>query len=129
MERAVQIFAVVHFLIIGLSHIVRPRAWSEFFLLLRSKGVSGGFVNGFLSIGVGSVIVAFHQVWSGIPLILTVVGWAQVLKGFLIFVVPGYAEKSLDKAPIENPRVFIVPGVLYVLIAGLLIYHLMAGRP
>lgn len=127
MERAVQIFAVIHFLIIGLSHIVRPRAWSEFFLLLRGKGAAGGFVNGFLSIGVGSVIVAFHQVWAGIPLILTVIGWAQVLKAFLIFVVPGYAEKSLEKAPVEKPRVFIAPGVLYVLIASLLIYHLIAG--
>lgn len=127
MERAVQIFAIINFLIMGLSHIVRPRAWSEFFLLLRSKGAAGGFVNGFLSIGVGSLIVAFHQVWSGIPLILTVIGWAHVLKAVLIFVVPGYAEKSLEKAPIENPRAFVLPGALYVLIAGLLIYHLAAG--
>jgi threonine/homoserine/homoserine lactone efflux protein len=127
MERAVQIFAVVQFLIIGLSHIVRPRAWSEFFLLLRSKGVAGGFANGFLSLWAGSIIVAFHPVWSGIPLILTVLGWAQVLKSLLIFVVPGYAEKSLEKAPIDRPWVFIVPGVLFVLIGCLLLYHLMVS--
>jgi hypothetical protein len=125
MERAVQIFAVVNFLVIGLSHIVRPRAWSEFFLLLRSKGAAGGFVNGFLSLGIGSVIVAFHQVWSGIPLILTVFGWAQVLKSFLIFAVPGYAEKSLKKAPIDNPRVFIPAGILLVVLGGLLLFHLI----
>lgn len=127
MERAVQIFAVVQFLIIGLSHIVRPRAWSEFFLLLRSKGVAGAFANGFLSLSVGSIIVAFHPVWSGIPLILTVFGWAQVLKSFLIFVVPGYAEMSLKKAQIDRPRVFIVPGVLLVVIGGLLLYHLIVS--
>jgi len=125
MERAVQIFAVVQFLIIGFSHIVRPRAWSEFFLFLRSKGAAGGFANGFLSLCVGSVIVAFHQVWSGIPLILTVFGWAQVLKSCLIFVVPGYAEKSLEKAPIDRPQVFIVPGILLVVLGGLLLYHLL----
>ena len=127
MERAVQIFAVVQMLIIGLSHIVRPRVWSEFFLLLRSKGAAGGFVNGFLSLVFGSIIVAFHPVWSGIPLILTILGWAQVLKSFLIFVVPGYAEKSLEKAPIDRPRVFIFPGILFLLLAGLLLYHLIAG--
>jgi hypothetical protein len=127
MERAVQIFAVVQFLIMGLSHIVRPRAWSEFFLLLRSKGVAGAFLNGFLSLGVGSVIVAFHQVWSGIPPILTLIGWAQVLKSFLIFVVPGYAEKSLEKAPIDNPRSFIAAGTVLIAVGGLLLYHLIAS--
>ena len=127
MERAVQIFAVVQFLIMGLSHIVRPRAWSEFFLLLRSKGVAGAFANGFLSLVFGSVVVAFHPVWSGIPLILTVFGWAQVLKSFLIFVVPGYAEMSLKKAPIDRPRVFIVPGIILVIIGGLLLYHLIVS--
>lgn len=125
MERAVQILAVVHFLIIGLSHLVRPRAWSEFFLLLRSKGAAGGFINGFLSLGLGSMIVAFHQVWSGIPLVLTLFGWAQVAKSFLIFVVPGYAEKSLEKAPIDNPRVFIPAGILLIVLGGLLLFHLI----
>src|SRR3989337_1864293 len=104
MERAVQIFAVINFLVIGLSHIVRARGWCDFFLLLRSKGAAGGFVNGFLSLWFGSVGVAFHPVWTGIPLILTVIGWMQLLKAFLTFVVPGYAEKSLAKAPIENPK-------------------------
>ena len=127
MERAVQIFAVIQFLIMGLSHIVRPRAWSEFFLLLRNKGVAGAFLNGFLSLVMGSVIVAFHPVWSGIPLILTLIGWAQVLKSILIFIVPGYAERSLEKMPIDNPRSFIAAGIVLLTICGLLLYHLIAS--
>ena len=125
MERAIQIFAVVQFLIIGLSHIVRPRAWGDFFLLLRSKGAAGGFANGFLSLVIGSVIVAFHPVWTGIPLVLTVIGWMQLLKAFLIFVVPGYAEKSLRKAPIEKPQSFVAAGIFLIAISVLLIYHLI----
>lgn len=124
MERAVQVFAVVQFLTIGLSHIFQPRAWSDFFLLLRGKGAAGAFVNGFLSLCTGSVIVAFHNVWSGIPLILTVIGWAQVLKGFLIFVVPGYGAKSLSRAPVEKPKIFIPAGLFLVAVGALLLYHL-----
>lgn len=127
MERAVQIFAVVQFLIIGLSHVVRPRAWCDFFLLLRSKGAAGGFVNGFLSLGLGVVIVAFHPVWTGIPLVLTVIGWMQVLKAFLIFVVPGYAEKSLQQAPIENPASFVAAGIFLIVIGMLLTFHLIVS--
>lgn len=127
MERAVQIFAVVQFLIIGLSHVVRPRAWCDFFLLLRGKGAAGGFVNGFLSLGFGVVVVAFHPVWTGIPMILTVIGWMQVLKAFLIFVVPGYVEKSLQKAPVEKPGSFIAAGVFLIAISMMLIYHLIVS--
>lgn len=126
MERAIQIFAVINFLIIGLSHVARPRAWCDFFLLLRGKGAAGGFVNGFLSLWFGSVIVTFHQVWTGIPLVLTVIGWMQVLKALLIFVVPGYAERSLEKAPIENPKSFVAAGVLLLAVGALLIYHLVS---
>ncbi|HJX29436.1 MAG TPA: hypothetical protein VJ885_16125 [Thermoanaerobaculia bacterium] len=126
MERAIQIFAVINFLIIGLSHVTRPRTWCDFFLLLRSKGAAGGFVNGFLSLWFGSVIVTFHQVWTGIPLILTVIGWMQLLKALLIFVVPGYAERSMEKAPIESPKSFVAAGVLLLAIGALLIYHLVS---
>jgi hypothetical protein len=54
-------------------------------------------------------------------------GWAQILKSFLIFIVPGYAEKSLEKAPIENPRSFIAAGIILLAIGGLLLYHLIAS--
>ena len=36
MERAVQVYAIVNFTIIGVSHLLRPRAWVDFFMVLRS---------------------------------------------------------------------------------------------
>jgi hypothetical protein len=83
MERAIELFASITFIVIGCSHVVQPRGWAEFFVLLRSLGTAGSFFNGLLTLSVGALIVSFHNVWSGIPLILTVVGWAQVLKGVL----------------------------------------------
>jgi len=64
-------------LVIGLSHVAQPRAWVEFFVWLRGKGHAGVFVNGFLSLGFGSFIVAFHNVWNGLPVILTLLGWGK----------------------------------------------------
>ncbi len=46
MEVATEIFAAVFSLVIGLSHILQPRGWVEFFVWLRSKGNAGVFVNG-----------------------------------------------------------------------------------
>ena len=38
MERSVEILAIILFGITGLSHIVQPRAWVDFFILLRNRG-------------------------------------------------------------------------------------------
>ena len=41
MERAVELLAAVSFVVMGLSHVAQPRAWAEFFVLLRDKGTAG----------------------------------------------------------------------------------------
>lgn len=125
MERAVQIFAAVQLLIMGLSHVFQPRAWAEFFLLLRSKGQAGAFVNGFLSLGFGSIIIAFHNVWSGPATVLTVLGWLQVLKALLIFAVPGYGLKGLSLVSLEKTGRFVAAGVV-LLALGLFMVWLVA---
>ena len=69
MEQATEIFAAVFLSVIGLSHLVQPRAWVEFFVWLRGKERTGVFVNGFLALGFGSFIVAFHNQWHGLPVV------------------------------------------------------------
>ena len=49
MERAIEIFAAINFLILGLSHVFQPRVWAEFFVRLRDWGRPGAFANGFLT--------------------------------------------------------------------------------
>ena len=41
MERSIEVLACVQFLIIGLSHLIQPRAWVQFFVMLRDKGHTG----------------------------------------------------------------------------------------
>ncbi len=65
MERAVEIYAIINFTVIGISHVLRPRAWVDFFELLRQRGEAGVFAVGLLNLVFGSIIVAFHNVWSG----------------------------------------------------------------
>src|SRR4051812_23204321 len=83
MERSVEVFAVIVFGVIGLSHVLQPEAWVEYFVLLRSKGRPGAFVDGFLHLPLAGAIVGFHNVWSGIPVLLTLLGWALLIKGLL----------------------------------------------
>jgi hypothetical protein len=121
----VEVFAIIHLTTMGLSHIMAHRVWAEFFILLRERGHAGVFVVGILSLGFGSIIAAFDWVWSGVPLILTLLGWIQVLKGLLYLCVPAYGLRKLGLVSIERSRMFIVPGVLLLAVASLLTWNLL----
>jgi hypothetical protein len=125
LQTGVEIFAVIHLGTMGLSHIVAHRAWAEFFVLLREKGHPGVFAVGFLSLGFGSIIAAFHPVWSGIPLVLTLLGWAQVLKGLLYLCIPSYGLKKLSLVSLDRSRTFVAPGVVLLLLAALIVWGLL----
>ncbi len=127
MERAIQIYAVINLTVIGLSHVLRPHAWVDFFVWLRERREAGVFAAAFMSLVFGSVIVAFHNVWSGIPLALTLLGWAQVLKALIYFSFPRFGLRKLHIPSHERAGMFVVPGALFLLLAALLGYHLWQG--
>jgi hypothetical protein len=79
MEKAIEIFVAISLSVIALSHILQPSAWVDFFVRLREKGRAGVFAFGLLCLNFGAVVVAFHNVWHGWPVIFTIVGWGQVL--------------------------------------------------
>ncbi len=122
---AVQVFAIIHLTTMGISHIVAHRAWAEFFIALRERGHAGVIVVAFISLGFGSIIAAFHPVWSGIPLILTLLGWTQVLKGFIYLCFPAFGLRKLGMVSVERSKMFAVPGVALLVVAGLLAWNLM----
>jgi hypothetical protein len=127
-ERAIQIFAAVNFLVIGLSHAFQSRVWVDFFVWLRGKGHVGVFLNGFLSLSFGAIVVSFHNVWTGLPVILTVIGWMQVAKGLLSFVVPRWGMRSLERVSPERAGEFVAAGVVFLVLSALTGYLALASR-
>ncbi len=127
MQRAVQIYAAVQFIVIGLSHIVQRRAWAEFFIQLRSLGRTGVFLNSLLSLLFGSIIVAFHNVWTGLPVVLTVIGWAQIVKAFVSFVFPEFGGRGINRVSVDRDWEFAVAGVMFLALAALMIVIVVRG--
>jgi hypothetical protein len=126
MHRAVEIFAIVHFTIIGLSHVVAAKAWGRFFALLASHGHAGVFAVAFMSLYFGSIVAAFHPVWTGIPMVLTILGWAQVAKGLLYFCWPAFGLKQIRRVDETNAHLFRPAGAFFLVLTGVLAYHLCA---
>lgn len=125
MEEAIEKLAVICYFLIGVSHIVQPRVWTEFFIVIREKGEVGAFINAFIHFPLGALIVAFHNVWHGIPMVLTIIGYGLLLKGFINFVFPKIGLKTLQRVSPEKSWEFVVAGVFSVGIALLLLYSLL----
>ena len=125
MERAVEVFAVIQLAIIGVSHVVFHREWARFFIWLRERGPTGAFANGFTSLAFGSIVVAFHPVWSGIPLVLTVFGMLNLVKAAVCFLFPERALRSMRRVSLERSREFVVAGVVALVVATVTAYGLV----
>ena len=127
MERSVEVLAIILFGILGLSHILQPKAWVDFFILLRNKGEAGAFVDGFLNLPMAAIIVGFHNTWSGIPLVLTLVGWSLLIKSAIRFWAPKQALRVMARVSLERSWEFQVAGAGLVALAGLVGYGVYAG--
>ena len=127
MERSVEVLAVVLSGVLGLSHILQPKAWAEFFILLRGKRETGAFVDGFLNLPLAGAIIAFHNVWSGIPAVLTLVGWCLLIKSLIRFWAPKVALRMMERVSVERSWEFQVAGAGLVVLAAFLGYGVYAG--
>ncbi len=120
MQRAVEVFAIIHLTTMGLSHIIAHRAWARFFVLLREKGDPGVFVVAFMSLGFGSIIAAFHPVWTGLSLVLTLLAWGQVIKGLVYFIFPSFGLRRLSVITLDRSKLFVPAGVGLLALAGVI---------
>ena len=120
MEQATQLFAAISFLVIGLSHLLQSKGWVAFYQALAARGTPGAFLEGFLLLNFGAFIAAFHNVWDGPELVLTLIGWSQVLKGAGRFVAPQVGLRAMQRLTLERAWYFQLGGVFALLLSGFL---------
>ena len=88
MERAVEWYLAITVSVVGVSHLVRPRDWAEAYRQLHACGHPGAFVNGWLNLVSGGLVVAGHGSWAWPGAVLTGFGWLLVGKGIVCLVAP-----------------------------------------
>ena len=120
MEPQVEIFVAILLLITGVSHVARPRTWVEFFQMLGTKGDAGVFFIALMHLPLGALIVAFHNVWSGIAMIVTLIGWGWLIKGALYFTLPRAGAFWLRRLSIDKLNEFRIGGLVLIGLAGLI---------
>ena len=127
MELAIERLVALCCIVIGLSHLVQPRAWAELFIAWREKGDVGVFYTAMLHFSFGALIVAFHNVWHGLPIIVTLLGWGWTIKGTLYLTYPKHGRRMLARVSLDRAWEFAVAGAVLIVIGGVITYSLV-GR-
>jgi hypothetical protein len=126
-QRAIELFAIINFAVLGLSLLFQPLAWSRFFAWLRREGEAGAMAYGFICLSFGSLIVAFHRVWFGLLVILTIAGCLEVLLGMICLLSPATGLRVLE-IPSENRLgVCRLGGLVSLGLAGVIFAVLLAS--
>ena len=112
---AVQALLVLPLLVVGLSHIFQPKMWIEFFSYLHGLGATGVLIRTFgIELTPAMAIIAFHWVWTGPEIMLSIYGVLLASKIAISLLAPSIGLKSLSMAD-RNARVPLrVAGVLLV---------------
>lgn len=73
---------------------------------------------------VGGLIVASHDVWVDDAVILTLIGWAQVVKALVSFCLPAVAMRGLSRVSDERAWEFQLGGTVFLALAAWLVVRL-----
>ena len=107
-------------LIVGLSHLVHPRLWAEFFAeAAANRHVA--FRIAIFTLPAGLLIVFAHPVWVlGPPVLITLAGWIMTLKSVAYLLFPRAGDRLVADSG-AAPRRFAAAGLLMSAIGVLLV--------
>ncbi len=88
MELIIQKIFAASFLVWGISHMIQPQLWIDFFTNLSQKKY-GGLVVALYTLPVGLLLLTCHNVWEWSPAVfVTIAGWSMTIKGIIYALFP-----------------------------------------
>jgi uncharacterized protein YjeT (DUF2065 family) len=126
MEAAIEKLTAICLLVNGLSHVFQPRAWARFFIMLREKGEVGSLLTGLLHFPLGLLIVSFHNVWHGFPMVVTIMGWGLLIKSLIYLTYPKHGMRMLARVSVDTAWEFVVAGVAAVIVSVAILFSVLS---
>ena len=129
MQTSVEIAAAILLTVIGLSQLFRHRAWAEWITEICAQGQAGILRVRLPTLLAGVAIAIFHNVWTGIPALLTIFAWLLILKGVVTLFFPNTALRNMARVRPEHSRLLWIPGVIMLTLGLLLAWSLSSREP
>ncbi len=95
MDQAIELMVGVSIFLLGLSCLLRTGVWASWLRQIEHKGRYFSLILGSFSVMLGSLILGFHWIWSGLPMLTTLVGAAILLKGVIYVLFPNWLHSKL----------------------------------
>ncbi len=110
----------IFFALVGLSMVVNSKATTAAIEeSVQNRGIL--WIWGFLAMLVGAIIVVLNNAWtSGLPLLITVIGWIALIKGAFILFLPGSAVSLYRK--FGRNGMIVACGVVAFILGLILLY-------
>ena len=111
-QSAVQFVIMVSCIVMGLSHMLQPRMWADYFTDLHAQGARGVIARTFtLELWAVLLIVTLHQVWTWPGVVVTMYGYLLGAKIVLSVLAPQIGLRSMRMAAGGDHR-FVLGGVM-----------------
>lgn len=123
---AVQALLALPLLVISLSHLFQPKLWTDFFSQLHGLGTTGVVIRTFaLEFVPAFAILAFHWVWSGPEVLLTIYGVLLASKITMSLLVPSVGLHSLSMANRKGEAPLRAAGVALLALSAVCFWALL----
>lgn len=112
----------IYFVAVGLALVLNPSRIKTLYQQLV-KDESFLFLGAIIALLIGAFIISVHNLWSmSWPVIITLLGWWSLIKGFILLVYPE-ALKPLWSKALKSPEFVRIAGVVWLVIGAFLAYH------
>jgi uncharacterized protein YjeT (DUF2065 family) len=122
MEQSIEFMTGVCFTILGLSLFLRTTEWSEWASHLKARGAKASIVIGMVNLLLGSFILAFHWVWEGLAMIVTVFGVLFIFRSIVLLMFPNVFPYMLARMTSYFKCLFKVAGAVVFILGSVLLY-------
>lgn len=119
MEQAVQFMMGTSLTILGLSFFLCTKDWMSWFRDVEHAGKEVALPLGALNLMLGSLILGFHQIWEGWPLLVSVIGVLMMAKGTFYLLFPGWLPGRLKTLTQSVMRPYLMFYGVAILVIGI----------
>jgi|GEM_PF-1211759 len=119
MEQSIQFMMGVSLSVLGLSFFFCATPWMTWFKDLHKAGNEVFLPLGALNLVLGSMIIGFHQIWEGWPLVVSIIGLAMMAKGILYLVFPSWMPARLKTFTQARMRPYLMFYGIAMLLLGM----------
>lgn len=121
MNQPIELIIGITFFILGLSLLFHQRKWTALINDILAKGPSAILMIGAADVLMGSFIISFHWVWSGLSTITTIVGALFLLRGTVRLLCPKMVVKRLKSMMRHATKTLWISGLTVIVLSWIIL--------